>query len=362
MIKHSRSKKFLVLIILVFVSASFFFSSCGTSIIFKKNFEDKIETKTGDVKLDKTEFLLGTIVSIQLYGNADEEILNGGFSLLKDIENKMSTSIETSDVSKINNSEVSSKTTVSYETAEVILASQKLSKETSGYFNINIGEIVNLWGIGTPNSKIPRNDELQLALDRIRAGELVVENNEVSREKSDFKIDLGAIAKGYAADKLAKYLKENGVNSAIINLGGNVLAIGKKINGEKFKVGIQNPHKNRNQYLAIVEVEDFSVVTSGNYERFFEEDGKRYHHIFDVNTGYPVDSNISSVTVLSKESLLADGLSTALYAMGIRKGLDLVNSLPEVDCMYVTNDKKIYFSKDASKLFTITDNDYEIMN
>ena len=159
-------------------------------------------------------------------------------------------------------------------------------------------------------------------------------------------IDLGGIAKGYMADCLKKYLENEGVKSALINLGGNILTIGSKSDGSSFRIGIQKPFDEKNATLTSVLAFDSSVVTSGSYERYFELNNQIYHHILDTRTGYPCNNNLASVTILSKESLTGDILSTACFALGVADGVELINSLDDIEAIFITTDYKIIDTRD----------------
>lgn len=158
-------------------------------------------------------------------------------------------------------------------------------------------------------------------------------------------IELGAVAKGYIADKVKEYLVSEGVKSAVIDLGGNVLCIGEKPDGEPFKIGIQKPFADRSETVAAVEIAGRSVVSSGVYERYFEKDGKQYHHILDPSTGYPYENGLVAVTVLSEQSVDGDGLSTACFALGLEKGLKLIEQTPDTEAVFITEDGEMHFSK-----------------
>ncbi len=175
-------------------------------------------------------------------------------------------------------------------------------------------------------------------------------------------VDLGAIAKGYAADEVAKILKENGVQHAIINLGGNVLTLGGNLEDKPWKIGIQNPFNQRGEYLGIISVQDETIVTSGTYERYFEQDGKKYHHILDPMTGYPVENDIASVSIITKKSIDGDGNSTSVLLLGLDKGMKFIENQAGVDAIFVTYDKKIYVTSGIKDRFTITNKEFTLMN
>ena len=172
-----------------------------------------------------------------------------------------------------------------------------------------------------------------------------VEGNTVTLKDPNSAIDLGGIAKGYIADKLKEYLESEGIKHAIINLGGNVLTLGGKLNGEPFRIGIQKPFDESGAPITSVEATDLSVVSSGNYERYFEVDGKIYHHILNPKTGMPYDNHLYGVTILSKTSVDGDALSTVCYSLGLEKGMELIKSLDGVEALFITDDYKLHDSR-----------------
>ena len=171
-------------------------------------------------------------------------------------------------------------------------------------------------------------------------------------------MDLGAIAKGYTADEVKKVLLNNKINSALINLGGNVYAIGTNPDGDDWNIGIQNPLSTRGEYLGTISVTDKSIVTSGNYERFFIKDGIRYHHIFDPKTGYPAEEGLISTTIVSDKSIDGDALSTSTYILGLDKGIKLVESIKGVEAIFVTKDKKVYVTPGLKNNFKLTSKEF----
>ncbi len=317
-----------------------------------------------DVKpISKSTFMLGTVVSVSIYGTEDEAIFEKLFDRMEVIEEKMSKTISTSEVSRINllseTGDISNQINIDSDVFTVIDTALEYGHKSNGKFDVTLAPIVELWGIGTEHENIPNHEAIEkllltVGLDKIKIN---AENN-ISLAQNT-KIDLGGIAKGYAADEVADMLIESGIEKAIINLGGNVKVIGEKSKGVPFRIGIQDPLSQRNNYLGIVEVSDKTVVTSGDYEKYFERDGKRYHHIFDPSTGYPYETNVASVTVISDESIVADAMSTILYLMDVKEGLVFVNTLEGVDCIYVTKDKEVYLSSGSIReQFELTNEDY----
>jgi len=174
------------------------------------------------------------------------------------------------------------------------------------------------------------------------------------------RLDLGAIAKGYAADEVEKIMVAHKVKSAIIDLGGNVFVYGKKKDGTPWRVGIQNPYSDRGEYIGLVTGGQMTVVTSGVYERYFIENGKRYHHILDTTTGFPVDNGLISVSIVTESSIDADALSTSVFALGLDKGMKLVESLQDVYAIFIDSNNKVYLSPGTNKIFTLTDNKFTL--
>ena len=197
----------------------------------------------------------------------------------------------------------------------------------------------------TNNPIRPTDEAIQEALPLINYKNIELKENEVSFAKEGMGIELGAIAKGYIADRVKDYLLDNGVKSAMINLGGNVLCVGNKPDGTPFNVGIQMPYADRNETIAAMQISDLSVVSSGIYERFFELDGKNYHHILDPKTGYPVESDLISVTIISPLSVDGDGLSTTTFALGLEKGMELIDSIPDTYALFITEDYQLHYSE-----------------
>ena len=170
------------------------------------------------------------------------------------------------------------------------------------------------------------------------------------------KIDLGGIAKGYIADQVKNYLVEEGIEHAYINLGGNILTLGGKTDDSNFRIGIQKPFAEDGTVMAVLPVSDKSIVSSGNYERYFKKDGKIYHHILDPSTGYPIENNLNQVTIISDKSVDGDALSTTCYALGLDEGLKLIQSMDNIEAVFITNDNTIYKSSDSVNLITDINN------
>ena len=310
--------------------------------------------------ISDSQIVLGTVISIQLFGTEDEVLLKESYDILKSIEAKMSLNVPDSEVVAINNSAGDEPVSVSEETFFVIQKALEYSQLSDGQFDISMEPVIRLWGIGTDEAHIPEDDTLENALMYVDYNQiqLDVANQTVYLEEG-MSIDLGGIAKGYAADQVSEYLKEQGITKAIINLGGNVMLIGQKSEDTLFKVGLQDPFDVRNKYFAVIEEADNTIVTSGIYERNFEEDGIVYHHILSPQDGYPIQNGIGAVSVVAETSIDADALSTALFALGKEKGLELVETLEDVECIYIMKNREIYTSSGIDEnALTIINADY----
>ncbi|MDU5014100.1 MAG: FAD:protein FMN transferase, partial [Clostridium botulinum] len=294
--------------------------------------------------VSRETYLMGTIINIKAYGKNADKAVQASVDKISDIENKMSLNISTSEINKINKNAGIAPVKVSKNTFDVVKASLIYSEKTKGSFDITVEPLVSLWGIGTDKARIPSKDEISNALSLINYKDVVINEKEstIMLKRKGQAIDLGAIAKGYTADELKKVLLNYNVSSAFLNLGGNVYVLGNKPDKTPWKIGVQNPLEPRGDYLGIVSVSDKSVVTSGNYERFFERNGKRYHHIFDTKTGYPAEKGLISVSIISDKSIDGDALSTSVYTLGLDEGKKLIESLKDVEAVFVTNDKKVY--------------------
>ncbi|WP_434305766.1 FAD:protein FMN transferase [Clostridium botulinum] len=314
--------------------------------------------------VSRETYLMGTIINIKAYGKNADKAVQASVDKISDIENKMSLNISTSEINKINKNAGIAPVKVSKNTFDVVKASLIYSEKTKGSFDITVEPLVSIWGIGTDKARIPSKDEINNALKLINYKDVVINEKEstIMLKRKGQAIDLGAIAKGYTADELKKVLLNHNVSSAFLNLGGNVYVLGNKPDKTPWKIGVQNPLEPRGDYLGIVSVSDKSVVTSGNYERFFERNGKRYHHIFDTNTGYPAEKGLISVSIISDKSIDGDALSTSVYTLGLDEGKKLIESLKDVEAVFVTNDKKVYTTSGLKDTFKLTNTDFKLQN
>ena len=301
-----------------------------------------IDTPEDTEPMSSTGFLLDTVVVITLYDGQSRETLQGVFDLCAEYENLLSKTIEGCDVWKINHAG-GKPVVVSAQTAEVIKSALHYSEITDGAFDITIGPVSSLWNFKSENPSVPAQADLDEALSHVDYKNVVLEGNTVTLKDPKAQIDLGGIAKGFIADKLAQYLRDHKVTSAIINLGGNTFALGSK-GGNDWSVGLQDPFGRVQTPIAAVFLQNKSVVTSGIYERYFELDGVFYHHILDPATGYSVRNDLTSVTIISDKSIDGDALSTSCYVLGLEKGLALIESIDGVDAIFIDKDKNFYMT------------------
>lgn len=311
----------------------------------------------------RTELVMGTVCTISLYDKSDASILDKAFSRLKDLENILSINKIDTELDKINDMAGISPVVVSDDTLNVVKKGLEYSELSGGALDITVGPLVKLWGIGTDNAKLPSQEEINEK--KFLIDYTLIEIDEINKsiflKKPNMIIDLGAIAKGYSADEVAKVLTDNEVSSAIIDLGGNILVLGDKLDSTPWKVGVQNPEKSGSDTIGFVSVSNKSIVTSGIYERYFELEGKSYHHILNPETGYPYDNNILGVSILSDSSIDGDSLSTTLFALGIDEGLKFIESLDGVEAIFITVDHNLYLTPGFSEVFTLTNKDYKIV-
>lgn len=291
-------------------------------------------------------FAMDTWMSVQIPNVSNEEDtvehLKNIEAKIREIENSFSVTLQASDLYKLNNS---SEETIEVKNDDFINAlteALRYEQMTDKAFSPRLYKISREWGFTTGAYKIPEGDIIKGYLEEISASEISVDGNMVSRTPG-IMIDFGAIAKGYAADVVVEYLKANNIPKAIINLGGNVYMLGSKDDETGWIVGVNDPFADR--LLGTIELSDACVVTSGNYERYFEQDGKRYHHIIDSATGSPSDSGLASVTIISADASYADALSTALFVMGADKAIEFWRNNENFEFVLVTENKEVYYSE-----------------
>lgn len=314
--------------------------------------------------LSKTELLMGTVVTVTLYNSNDEGILDKVFTKVKELESTLSINENGTLVDKINESAGIEPVKVDYDTYTVIKKGLEYAKLSNGLFDISVGPIVKLWNIGLPEAKVPTQEEIDSRIPLVGYSdvELNDEENSVFLKRQGMMIDLGGVAKGYTADVISDILTEEGVKSAIIDLGGNIFAHGLKVDGSTWRIGIQNPFSDRGDIIGTITVKNKSIVTSGIYERYIEKDGIKYHHILSPKTGYPYENEIAGITIISDKSSDGDALSTSVFAMGVEEGMKFINTQEGIDAIFVTKDNKIYITDGIRDIFKLTNTDFTLSN
>ena len=295
----------------------------------------------------KTLKLMGCKFDITVVANSQtiaDKTIKLAVSEISRIEKLISSWDENSETSLINKNAGIKAVSVSNELIQLIERSLSISKLTSGAFDISYASMDKIWKFDGSMQKIPSKKEIQNSVSKVGFENIILDKNKqtVFLKNKDMKIGFGAIGKGYAADRAKKILISNGVSGGIINASGDLNAWGTQANGDDWKVAITNP-LNKKKAFSWMPIRNSAVVTSGNYEKFVEFDNVKYTHIIDPRTGYP-STGIQSVTVFTKNAELADALSTSLFVMGIETGLDFINQLKGVECVFIDTDNKIHNS------------------
>lgn len=323
-----------------------------------------------DQKIDKYATKMDTIMHLTAYGSKASEAIEAAFNRVDEIEQMASPSISTSDVNKINEAAGKEYVKVHPEIIKIIKTSIEYSKISNGAFDITISPLIKLWGIGTKDERIPTDFEIKEKIALVGYNNINIDekNNSVKLMKAGMSIDLGGVAKGFTADEVVKIFKNYGVKSAIINLGGSsIFTLGEKPDKTLWSIGIQHPRKDKNDgYIGIIKMSQNALSTSGDYERFFIKDGKRYHHILNPTTGYPADTEVISDTIVIDSSIpdcgmLADILTKITFVSGVEKGFKIIDSLTGVSCIAVTTDYKIYKSSKWNTQLDNLSSEFEIV-
>lgn len=301
-----------------------------------------------------TGFYFDTVISVTVYETDSQEasktapeLVQHCMDMAASYEQLFSPTVKGSDVWNINHSS-GAPTTISEETLKLLSSALSYAELSGGLVDPTIGTLSSLWDFSrqaeknTQDVKVPSDSAIKEALSHVNYKAVIIDGNKVTLSDPEACIDLGFIAKGYIADHMKAYLLSEGVTSAVINLGGNVLTIGSKPDGNAYNIGIQKPFADTGTALMTLSVSDKSVVSSGNYERFFCVDDILYHHILSTTDGYPTDSDLSQVTIINSSSMDGDALSTLCFILGYQQGLELINSLPDTEAVFVTCTNEVY--------------------
>lgn len=310
---------------------------------------------SNDRYIERTFFALDTVVNIKLYGVEDESLLDKAEQICHYYEGIFSAHDAASKLYQINHRlPGTSEVFVDEDLAKVIQKGLHYSTLSEGAFDITMLPVQNLWDFTAENPILPSDDALVKSLQNVGYQHLTLDENILHFANDYVMLDLGAIAKGYIADVIKEELVQGGVQSAIINLGGNILCIGKKLNHQDFVIGLNMPDKEKGELAGYVKVNDQSVVSSGVYERHFVIDGKNYHHILDSKTGYPVQNGLVQVSILAKNSVDADALSTLCFVLGVEQAKNIVESMEDTYAFFLKEDGSMEYSKGAREQMVVS--------
>ncbi|MHA7967676.1 FAD:protein FMN transferase [Paenibacillus sp. CAU 1782] len=339
---------------LILLAIHLLLAGCSTSSVADQN-----------MSAGKSFFVFDTIVQVKIY---DRSVPNSLFEdiedLLHQIDQELSRTNPSSEIYKVNESAGLFPVQVSSSTFDLVSEAITYADKTDGRYNPAIGPLVQLWNIGNEGAHIPNEEEIQytIALTDYKKVETDENNNTIFLKENAMILDLGSIGKGYAADRIKEYLLSQGVRSALIDLGGNIAVVGSKPSGSLWSIGIQDPDETRGTPIGTVKVQNKTIVTSGIYERYFIENNQYYHHILDPETGYPIESNLSSVTIIADSSAEADALSTIAFLLGIEQGIAFIEATPSAEAIFVSKDKGLYATSGFLDSFHKSNEEYHIVN
>lgn len=364
---RSHSRFFYLILCTVLVCPILLFTGCG-------NITDADTSTTGNEPISISSIKLNTAVQITIYDSQDKALLDDCLALCDKYELIFSRTNEKSELYKLNHrKDTSDKDTntdrqttpypvsgtadtwhISEDLAALLSEGLDITRESDGAFDIAIAPLTSLWDFTAEDPKVPDDAAIQKVLPLCSSDGVTIDGQDITLPSDDIQFDVGAIAKGYIADRLKDFLVKKGVNSAIINLGGNVLCIGSKPDGTPFKVGIQKPFADRNETEAVMDITGKSVVSSGIYERCFKQGGKLYHHILNPQTGYPYENGLISVTIISDQSVDGDALSTTCFALGLEDGLKFAEK-KGVQAVFITEDYELHYTDGFQDEINVTD-------
>ena len=364
---RSHSRFFYLILCTVLVCPILLFTGCG-------NITDADTSTTGNEPISISSIKLNTAVQITIYDSQDKSLLDDCLALCDRYELIFSRTNENSELYKLNHRKDTSDKDpnadgqtipypisgtadtwhISEDLASLLSQGLSITRESDGAFDIAIAPLTSLWDFTAEDPKVPDDAAIQKALPLCSSDGVTIDDQDITLPSDDIQFDVGAIAKGYIANRMKDLLVKKGVNSAIINLGGNVLCIGSKPDGTHFKVGIQKPFADRNETEAVMDITGKSVVSSGIYERCFKQNGKLYHHILNPKTGFPYDNSLISVTIISDQSVDGDALSTTCFALGLEDGLKFAEK-KGVQAVFITEDYELHYTDGFQDEINVTD-------
>ncbi|MCM1165376.1 MAG: FAD:protein FMN transferase [Lachnospiraceae bacterium] len=292
-------------------------------------------------------FAMDTFMSVSAYGGAAEEGVKSAARRITELEKKLSVTDESSELSALNRGGA---VAVSPETAELVSFALEIAEKTGGALDPTIYPVLRAWGFTTDENRVPSPEELSALLKNVGYERVTVDGSTITLAEG-MMLDMGAVAKGYASDETARILRENGVTSALINLGGNIRLVGSRPDGSGWRLGIKDSSGSGN--VGVLTVSDRAVVTSGSYERCFTADGKTYGHIIDPASGFPADNGLLSATVISEEGRLCDALSTALFVMGAERSVEFWRENKGFDFILITDNGEVLITNGIADKFAL---------
>lgn len=345
-------------IIIFLLTAVLFAVLCGCSKTESKAVKTENKGSGANETAKKDVFAMDTVMTLTAYGENAQQAVDEAEKEIKRLDALLSIGIEDSEISIVNEN---GSEYLSDDTAFLVNKSIELHKSTKGAFDITVYPLMEEWGFTTQKYKVPDKNKIKELQKNVDASKIEFDiNSKFISLPENIKIDLGGIAKGYTSDQIMKIFEKNHVAAGMVSLGGNVQVYKTKTDGTLWKVAVENPDGTDN-YLGVISVKDKAVITSGGYERYFEKDGKTYHHIIDPATGYPAESGLKSVTIVSGDGVLADGLSTSLFVMGKEKALEYwKKNSDKFDMVLETDKQQIIITKGIEENFT-SDFDYDVM-
>ena len=315
---------------------------------------------------EQTFFAMDTVMSVQVSGRRGPQAVAAAREAVERLDDLLSRTDSDSQIARLNTAAGDgAAVAVDPDVAELLAFSQEIARQLPGDFDITIAPVMDAWGFTTEERHVPAPDALAAAMALVDSAELSVdtEASAASLARAGMEVDLGAVAKGFAAREAEADIRDAGGTSAMLDLDGNVTVIGAKEDGSPWRVAVKDP-RDTGSYLCVLALTDVTLSTSGGYERYFEEDGVRYHHIIDPETGYPADSGLLSVTVVSADHLLADALSTALFVAGPEEALDFWRSRDDFELVLCTDQGELLVTEGLEDVFTFAGADrgytYEI--
>jgi thiamine biosynthesis lipoprotein len=310
---------------------------------------------------ESTEQIMGTIVTQSVYGDRAKEAAQEASKRIKELESILSFHLQTGDLATLNANAGKGAVRLRPETIFLLKKSLQYSDLTGGSFNILVGPLVKRWNVTAPDAEVPSDAEIKRLLPLIHYKDLVVDEKKGTARllKKGQMADLGGIAKGYASDEVLAIYRKLGIKKAIIDIGGNIGLLGTSPDGTPWLIGVQSPGKERGEYACVLSLTDCSLSTSGAYERFFEKNGKIYHHIIDPSTGYPADAGLLSASIIAPLSVDSDALSK-IFVMGADRGIALIKKIPGTGAVLITRDKRIIVTENLRGKFKLSDKKYTV--